>query len=133
MHARFEGIFARCSDAPRDSHDWLAGFCGSLLTKFVQEQIEQVIGLDCSEAIPCSGKTGVGVPDILEQIVAKVPPPKGDPGAPLRALVFDTWYDAYRGAMIGHIREQFIVPVGARMEMDADAGTLRMLEPVFQG
>jgi GTP-binding protein LepA len=65
-----------------------------------RQQIEQVIGLDTSEAIPCSGKTGVGVPDILEQIVKKVPPPKGDPDAPLRALIFDTWYDSYRGAMV---------------------------------
>jgi GTP-binding protein LepA len=59
-----------------------------------------VIGLDCSDAVPCSGKTGVGVPDILEQIVKKVPPPKGTPDAPLRALIFDSWYDSYRGAMV---------------------------------
>ena len=65
-----------------------------------KEQIEGVIGLDCSEAVACSGKTGVGVPAILEQIVAKVPPPKGDPDAPLRALIFDSWYDSYRGAMV---------------------------------
>jgi GTP-binding protein LepA len=65
-----------------------------------REQIEQIVGLDCSEAIIASGKTGVGVPDILEQIVAKVPPPHGDPNAPLRALIFDTWYDSYRGAMV---------------------------------
>ena len=65
-----------------------------------REQIEAVIGLDCSEAISASGKTGVGVAEILEQIVAKVPPPKGDPDAPLRALIFDTWYDSYRGAVV---------------------------------
>jgi len=65
-----------------------------------KQEIEQVIGLDTSEAIPCSGKTGVGVPEILEQIVKKVPPPKGDPDAPLRALIFDSWYDSYRGAMV---------------------------------
>jgi GTP-binding protein LepA len=65
-----------------------------------REQIEQIVGLDCSEAIIASGKTGVGVPDILEQIVAKVPHPKGDADAPLRALIFDTWYDSYRGAMV---------------------------------
>ncbi len=65
-----------------------------------KEQIEQVIGLDCSEAIPCSGKTGVGVPDILEQIVKKVPHPRGKADAQLRALIFDSWYDSYRGAMI---------------------------------
>jgi len=65
-----------------------------------REQIEQVIGLDCAEAVPCSGKTGVGVENILEQIVLKVPPPKGDPDGELRALIFDSWYDSYRGAMI---------------------------------
>jgi GTP-binding protein LepA len=62
-------------------------------------QIEQVVGLDCSEAIATSGKTGVGVRDILEQIVRKVPPPKGKEDAPLRALLFDSWYDSYRGAV----------------------------------
>jgi GTP-binding protein LepA len=65
-----------------------------------REQIEQVVGLDTSEAIPCSGKTGVGVPAILEQIVQKIPPPKGDPDGLLRALIFDSWYDSYRGAVI---------------------------------
>ncbi len=65
-----------------------------------KEQIEQVVGLDCSDAVSCSGKTGVGVPDILEQIVQKVPPPKGNPDAPLRALIFDSWYDSYRGAVV---------------------------------
>jgi GTP-binding protein LepA len=65
-----------------------------------REQIEQVVGLDCSDAVSCSGKTGVGVPEILEQIVKKIPPPKGDADAPLRALIFDSWYDSYRGAMV---------------------------------
>ncbi|CAN5213638.1 translation elongation factor 4 [soil metagenome] len=65
-----------------------------------KEQIEQVIGLDCSEAVSCSGKTGVGVPEILEEIVKKIPSPKGNPDALLRALIFDTWYDTYRGAMV---------------------------------
>ncbi len=62
-------------------------------------QIEQVVGLDTSESIACSGKTGAGVVDILEQIVQKVPHPRGKDNAPLRALVFDSWYDTYRGAV----------------------------------
>ncbi len=62
-------------------------------------QIEQVVGLDCSEAIAASGKSGVGVKDILEQIVRKVPHPRGKDDAPLRALLFDSWYDTYRGAV----------------------------------
>ncbi|WP_394838775.1 translation elongation factor 4 [Pendulispora rubella] len=65
-----------------------------------KQQIEDTIGLDCSDALSCSGKTGEGVADILEQIVQKVPPPKGNPDAPLRAIIFDSWYDSYRGAMI---------------------------------
>jgi GTP-binding protein LepA len=63
------------------------------------EMVEDVVGLDCSGAMLCSGKTGVGVAELLEAVVARIPAPKGDPKAPLRALVFDSWYDAYRGAM----------------------------------
>jgi GTP-binding protein LepA len=64
------------------------------------EQIEEVIGLDCSGAIFASGKTGLGVQDVLEAVVARIPPPRGDPQAPLRALLFDCWYDSYRGAVV---------------------------------
>jgi GTP-binding protein LepA len=62
-------------------------------------QIEQLVGLDCSEAIATSGKTGAGVREVLEQIVRKVPPPKGNDEGRLRALLFDSWYDTYRGAV----------------------------------
>src|SRR5688572_580423 len=64
------------------------------------EQIEEVIGLDCSGAIFASGKTGLGVRDVLEAVVARIPPPRGDAKAPLRALLFDSWYDSYRGAVV---------------------------------
>jgi GTP-binding protein LepA len=64
------------------------------------EMVEEVIGLDCSGAIFTSGKTGLGVRDLLEAIVTRIPAPKGDRDAPLRALVFDSWYDSYRGAMV---------------------------------
>jgi GTP-binding protein LepA len=66
----------------------------------IQEQIEQVIGLDASEAIMASAKNGVGIHEILEAVVRKVPPPRGDPSAPLRALIFDSWFDPYRGVII---------------------------------
>ncbi len=66
----------------------------------VREQIESVIGLDASEAVLASAKNGVGIEEILEAVVHKVPPPKGSPDLPLRALIFDSWFDPYRGVII---------------------------------
>lgn len=65
----------------------------------VRQEIEDVIGLDASEAIPCSAKDGIGIKEILEAIVQKVPAPQGDAEKPLQALIFDSLYDAYRGAL----------------------------------
>ena len=64
------------------------------------EQIEHVIGLDTHNAVLASAKTGQGVPDILEAVVRDIPAPKGDPEAPLKALIFDSWYDSYRGVIV---------------------------------
>jgi GTP-binding protein LepA len=65
-----------------------------------KRQIEEIIGLDASQAILASGKTGQGVHEILEAVVHRLPPPGGSPDAPLKALIFDSWYDAYRGVVI---------------------------------
>jgi GTP-binding protein LepA len=65
-----------------------------------QEMIEQTVGLDATDAIPVSAKTGQGVPDILEAVVKRLPPPVGDPEAPLQALIFDSWFDPYRGVIV---------------------------------
>src|SRR5579871_6862393 len=66
----------------------------------IQEQIENMIGLDASGAILVSAKNGIGIEDVLEAVVTLVPPPKGSPDAPLRALIFDSWFDPYRGVII---------------------------------
>ncbi|MDT3669028.1 MAG: translation elongation factor 4 [Aromatoleum sp.] len=65
-----------------------------------RQEIEDVIGVDASEAVLCSAKTGLGIEDVLETVVRRVPPPKGDPSAPLKALIIDSWFDNYVGVVM---------------------------------
>jgi len=101
----------------------------------VAEEIEAVIGLDAADVLPVSAKTGVGMAELLERIVEVVPPPRGDPNAPTRALVFDSWFDSYVGvAMLvrvvdGELRR------GAKIQMMAhrlqkEITNLHVIDPV---
>ncbi|WP_022705254.1 translation elongation factor 4 [Pseudorhodobacter ferrugineus] len=66
----------------------------------VKQQIEDVIGLDASDAVEISAKSGLGIPDVLEAIITRLPPPKGDRNAPLKAMLVDSWYDSYLGVVV---------------------------------
>ena len=73
---------------------------GSANPEAAAEEIEDVIGIDATDAIPCSAKTGMGIDDILERVVRDVPPPKGSPAEPLQALIIDSWFDNYVGVVM---------------------------------
>src|SRR6202012_2857668 len=66
----------------------------------VKQQIEDVIGIDASDAVEISAKTGINIEGVLEALVTRLPPPKGDAEAPLTALLIDSWYDQYLGVVI---------------------------------
>jgi GTP-binding protein LepA len=65
-----------------------------------KREVEDVIGIDATDAIPCSAKTGMGIDEILEAVVARIPPPKGNPQGPLRAMIVDSWFDTYVGVVM---------------------------------
>jgi GTP-binding protein LepA len=95
----------------------------------VKEQITDVIGLDASNAIEISAKTGMGVPDVLEALVERLPPPTGDANAPLKALLVDSWYDAYLGVMILVRIHDGVLKRGMRVRMMAH-GAVHQIEQV---
>lgn len=94
----------------------------------VQAEIEDVIGLDASEAILASAKDGIGVEELLEQIVTKIPAPTGDPTAPLEALIFDSYYDAYRGVIPSIRIINGTIQKGDHIKMMATGATYEVLE-----
>jgi len=94
----------------------------------VRKEIEDVIGLDASEAVLASAKAGIGIEDILEQIVEKVPAPQGDPDAPLQALIFDSHYDAYKGVIVNIRIMQGTVKPGDKIHMMATGKDFEVLE-----
>ncbi|PZQ65848.1 MAG: elongation factor 4 [Phenylobacterium zucineum] len=83
----------------------------------VRQQIEDVIGLDASDAVVCSAKSGVGIHDVLEAIVHRLPPPKGDRDAPLKALLVDAWYDQYLGVVVLVRVFDGVLKVGQKVKM----------------
>ncbi|EJE3252051.1 elongation factor 4, partial [Listeria monocytogenes] len=94
----------------------------------VREEIEDVIGLDASDAVLASAKSGIGIEDILEQIVEKVPEPSGDVNKPLKALIFDSVFDAYRG-VIANIRiMDGVVKAGDRIKMMSNGKEFEVTE-----
>lgn len=94
----------------------------------VRNEIEEVIGLDASEAVLASAKAGIGIEEILEQVVEKVPAPVGDPDAPLKALIFDSLYDAYRG-VVAYIRVvEGTVKIGDKIKMMATGKEFEVTE-----
>lgn len=93
----------------------------------IRRQIEEVIGIDASMAILASAKDGRGVPDILEAIVELVPPPKGDPSGPLQALIFDSWYDNYRGVVTQVRVQNGNIKIGDKILLWATGKTYEVL------
>ncbi|BAU27170.1 GTP-binding protein LepA [Aneurinibacillus soli] len=94
----------------------------------VKQEVEDVIGLDASEAVLASAKAGIGIGDILEQVVAKVPAPTGDPDAPLKALIFDSYYDAYRGVITSVRIVDGTVRKGSKIKMMATGAVFEVAE-----
>ncbi|MEK4512163.1 translation elongation factor 4 [Paenibacillus sp. FSL K6-2524] len=94
----------------------------------VKQEIEDVIGLDASEAVHASAKAGIGIKEILEQVVAKVPAPTGDPEQPLKALIFDSHYDPYKGVVVYVRVMDGQIKAGSKIKMMATGKTFEVIE-----
>src|SRR5881628_268340 len=95
----------------------------------VRQEIEEIIGLDASEAVLASAKTGIGITEILDAVIAKIPPPKGDIDAPLKAMLVDSWYDPYLGVVILVRVIDGVLRKGAQVRFMA-AGTTHLIDRV---
>ena len=94
----------------------------------VKEEIEDSIGLDTSTAVLASAKTGIGIKEILDAVVAYIPPPEGDADAPLRALIFDSYFDAYKG-VIAHVRvKEGVIKKGMKLKLMATGKTFEVTD-----
>src|SRR3954471_323249 len=91
-----------------------------------KEMIEGAVGLDAHDALPISAKTGLGVPDVLEAIVKRVPPPKGEPENQLQALIFDSWFDPYRGVIVLTRIMQGTMKIGQKIRLWANGKVLQV-------
>ncbi|PQP87587.1 translation elongation factor 4 [Paenibacillus sp. AR247] len=94
----------------------------------VKQEIEDVIGLDASDAVLASAKAGIGIKEILEQIVQQVPPPNGDPDQPLKALIFDSHYDPYKGVIVYVRVIDGSIKAGSKIKMMATGKTFEVIE-----
>jgi len=94
----------------------------------VKQEIEDVIGLDASEAVHASAKAGIGIREILEQVIQKVPAPSGDPDKPLKALIFDSHFDPYKGVIIYVRVEDGMIRAGSQIKMVASGKTFEVIE-----
>jgi len=94
----------------------------------VKQQIESIIGISCEDAIMASAKLGIGTEEILEAIVRKVPPPSGDDALPLKALIFDSWFDNYRGAVVLTRVFDGIIRPGSRIRMMSSGSEFEVAE-----
>ena len=92
----------------------------------IRQQIEDVIGIDASDAVECSAKTGLGIHEVLEAIVTRLPPPNGDAAAPLKALLVDAWYDAYLGVVVLVRVFDGVLKAGAQVRMMQTGATYKI-------
>lgn len=99
----------------------------------VIEEIEDVIGIEAQDAPLISAKTGLNIDDVLEQIVAKIPAPEGDPDAPLQALIFDSIYDSYKGVIVFFRVKEGTIRKGSKVKMMATGATAEVIEVGYFG